>query len=84
MDCFNLKVEIRFTPRGNTSQSFVSGNALEHAAQGCGGVIVLGGMQKTWRCGPEADSLVGTVGMAHLDAHLCSLLSLPWQGVSTR
>ncbi len=36
--------------------------ALEWAAQGGGGVTVLGGLQETWRCGTEGCGLVGIIG----------------------
>ena len=36
-----------------------SGEALEQAAQGGGGVTVPGGVQERWRCGTEGHELVG-------------------------
>jgi len=41
-----------------------SGNALEWAAQGGGGVTVPGGVQEMWRCSTEEHGLVGMVGIS--------------------
>ncbi len=41
----------------------MNGEALEQAAQGGGGVTILGGFQETCRYGTEGHGLVGMVGM---------------------
>jgi len=37
--------------------------ALEHAAQGSGGVPIPGGVQKTWRGGTSGHGLAGMMGL---------------------
>jgi len=41
----------------------MSGQALEQAAQGSGGVPIPGGVQKTCRCGTSGQGLAGGVGL---------------------
>lgn len=56
-----------------------SGQVLEWAAQGSGGVTAPGSNQETCRCCTEGDGLVGSIGdiwMVGLDALGC--LFQPW------
>jgi len=43
--------------------SFLSGQALDQAAQGSGGVPIPGGVQKRCGCGPSGHGLAGVVGL---------------------
>ena len=45
------------------AEKYCGKNAMEQAAQGGGGVTILGGFQETWKCGTQGHSLVGKGGM---------------------
>jgi len=53
----------RFRLEGKICLSCKSGQALDQAAQGSGGVPIPGGVQKPCRCGTSGHGLAGMVGL---------------------